>query len=151
EQTRNAAMAVADFRKPAEAEVLDRLEVGSVILNYVRGPHGAGVAPVETGEPQEQNPRPDAAANLSEDDIVSVGSGDIGAVRVSGDVLPTAHGAMASMSLGSPGRDAALRGLRFGMSRLPRQLQSQFSRDLHVGVLESENRLGVRTTISDKG
>ncbi|HEV7690374.1 MAG TPA: condensation domain-containing protein [Hyphomonadaceae bacterium] len=152
ERTREAAIAVADFRKPIEAEVLERLGVGSVILNYVRRSRRSGDdAQSATIERPAEGARPEVSANWSEGAAVSVPSGDIGPAAASTEAWATTDALSATMSLGSPGRERALRGLRVGMSRLPRQLQSQFSRDLHIGVLESDDRLDIQTTVSDKG
>lgn len=158
ERAREAAIAVSDFRRPVEGKVMSTLGVGNVLVNYVRSSakHDA-VAPVEESMPDSAMKEPVVGAGqdeLRQAETISVSRSELDAHR--DDVGPwrrePAFSGSASLNALSKNQPRAREfGVRSGMSRLPRLLQPYFSRDLHVGVVESKEGLSVRLTTAEGG
>jgi hypothetical protein len=150
---------VSDLRRPIGGEVMAGLDIGSVVVNYVRSTKQDKDAPVDEGalisgmkepiaggERQEDPPRSTTTISVSESEL-----------DVHRDVTePWRRGPSFSSvaSLGMLSRARPLErefGLRVGMSWLPRLLQTYFSRDLHIGALERDDGLSIRLTTGEGG
>jgi hypothetical protein len=163
ERTREASIAVSDFRRPIQREVLDALEVGSILVNYVRSSRRGAPEALATdlGIGRAGSP-PSATADLAmrqethadsgwpDESLMTLAQSDVGHRHGVAEPWARRDAFAGAKALSTAGRSSDGK-LRAGMSRLPLRLQPHFTRDLHIGVLEADRGLTVQATTRKGG
>jgi hypothetical protein len=174
-RARQAAAAAADIRKPAPLDLLGRLNIGNVLVNYTasspadltkQGVHRNAASSADSSAVDHyasalvENVRPASRSYLRGNEVGAAAmeasptapsarpANKSAALRTSTSLVRTGRPVVPPPKEADiqPARSPKILGVAASITRLPKWLHTEFSRDLHFAVTQTPNALRGRIT-----